>query len=380
MSSSLFAFRKEPAAPHPDCNIGIKCSNLLVFDLDCKDGIDGANDLRNIIQSVGKLPDSPIARTGSGGWHLFFTKPNVDIIGQKKLKWQGQKTGIDIQTGNQYIVAPPSIHPCGNPYQWITPPCPVAQLPQLPAEWIEQVLPKRQNLASVPVVSTVNDSNIIARCRSYVAAMPAAIQGQSGQSDLLRVANVIFHGFGLSEAEGWQLMLEYNCRCCPPWDLSNPTDEKDFHRKIRQAIEKPLDNQPFGYLRDQSPVQIQADISAICNTQTTTTEFKNVTDVTITLDKGDIDVTTRDNEGFRATAGGLKECTIEFDTFELDDDNTFTAIKDAWLDDTPLELKALSSASGSGPHGVLFGDGFYPLRSTRRSSEVLRNLQTNTVD
>ena len=218
---------------YPDCNIGIKCSNLLVFDLDCKDGIDGANDLRNIIQSVGKLPDSPIARTGSGGWHLFFAKPNVDIIGQKKIKWQGQKTGIDIQTGNQYIVAPPSIHPCGNPYQWITPPCHVAQLPQLPSEWIEQVLPKRQSAIILPVVSPVNDSNIIARCRSYVAAMPAAIQGQSGQSDLLRVANVIFHGFGLSEAEGWQLMLEYNCRCCPPWDLSSPSDEKDFYRKAR---------------------------------------------------------------------------------------------------------------------------------------------------
>jgi len=88
------------------------------------------------------------------------------------------------------------------------------------------------------------------------------------------------------------------------------------------------------------------------------TEFKNVTDVTITLDKGDIDVTTRDNEGFRATAGGLKECTIEFDTFELDDDDTFTAIKDAWLDDTPLELKALSSAAGSGPHGYFSVTGF----------------------
>ncbi|GHT30583.1 hypothetical protein FACS1894214_0710 [Planctomycetales bacterium] len=89
-----------------------------------------------------------------------------------------------------------------------------------------------------------------------------------------------------------------------------------------------------------------------------TTELKNVTDVTITLDKGEIDVTTRDNDGFRATVGGLKECTIEFDTFELDSDNTFTTIKDAWLKDTSIELKALSSATGSGPHGYFSVTGF----------------------
>jgi predicted secreted protein len=88
------------------------------------------------------------------------------------------------------------------------------------------------------------------------------------------------------------------------------------------------------------------------------TEFKNVTDVTVTLDKGEIDVTTRDNDGFRATVGGLKECTIEFDTFELDNDTTFTTIKDSWQNDTPLELKALSGATGSGPHGYFSVTGF----------------------
>ncbi|GHT39702.1 hypothetical protein FACS189427_13720 [Planctomycetales bacterium] len=60
---------------HPNCNIGIKCENILVIDPDCKDGYDGARDLANIVNSVGKLPDSPLVRTGSGGWHLFFARP-----------------------------------------------------------------------------------------------------------------------------------------------------------------------------------------------------------------------------------------------------------------------------------------------------------------
>lgn len=250
---------------YPERNIGLKCANILVFDLDCNENIDGAKDLTDIVQRLGPLPDSALARTGSGGWHLFFAKPDIDIIGQKKIKWQGIKTGIDIQTGNQYIVAPPSIHPNGNRYQWHSPFCPVFQLPSLPKEWLENVLPKRNVI--VPIAqTTVEDGmgsnlsfgqikqtfDIINRCRSYVAAMPAAIQGQSGHSDLLRAANVIFHGFGLSEPDGWQVMLEYNSRCCPPWDLSHPQDEKEFRRKIRQAIENPPRAQPFGYLLNQT--------------------------------------------------------------------------------------------------------------------------------
>jgi len=82
--------------------------------------------------------------------------------------------------------------------------------------------------------------------------MPSAVQGQFGHKALLRVANVIFHGFGLTESEGWPIMLEYNARCLPPWDLSNPIDEKDFTRKMRQAQERPNAEHSFGHLRERS--------------------------------------------------------------------------------------------------------------------------------
>ncbi|GHT38315.1 hypothetical protein FACS189427_12320 [Planctomycetales bacterium] len=146
--------------------------------------------------------------------------------------------------------------------------CCVSELPTLPNEWVEQVLPKRQKVVQAPAIVQspiiAPQSDTAARCRAYVATMPSAIQGQSGHSDLLRVANVIFHGFSLSEAEGWQMMLEYNSRCCPPWDLSNPRDERDFRRKIQQAIEKPLDGQPFGYLQNQTiSIAKQADITTL---------------------------------------------------------------------------------------------------------------------
>jgi hypothetical protein len=260
---------------YPDCNIGVKCENLLVLDLDSNAELNGPRDVRNIADEVGPLPGSPLARTGSGGWHLLFARPEIDIVGAKRIKWRGEKTGIDVQVGSQYIVAPPSVHPNGISYKWHTPPCPVDELPALPDPWIERVLPKRQ-LAAGPqnelplgydnplplgagVDEPTNGRRIIeaegycdatARCRVYVAAMPPAVQGQNGHSALLKVANVIFHGFGLSESEGWPIMLEYNARCMPPWNLGDPRDERDFRRKMLQALEKPTSDYPFGHFRE----------------------------------------------------------------------------------------------------------------------------------
>jgi hypothetical protein len=46
---------------------------------------------------------------------------------------------------------------------------------------------------------------------------------------------------------------------------------------------------------------------------TPSTEMSNVRDVTLTLEAGEADVTTRANSGWRATAPTLRECTCEFE-------------------------------------------------------------------
>ncbi|MDR1493986.1 MAG: phage tail protein [Planctomycetaceae bacterium] len=87
-------------------------------------------------------------------------------------------------------------------------------------------------------------------------------------------------------------------------------------------------------------------------------ELSNVTDVTITLDAAEADVTTRDNNGFRATIGGLKECTIEFDMLYLPDDAGFKAIRTAWLKSEQIHLAALTGKDGEGPVGDFAITGF----------------------
>ena len=80
-------------------------------------------------------------------------------------------------------------------------------------------------------------------------------------------------------------------------------------------------------------------------------EMANVRDVTLTLEAGEADVTTRANSGWRATAPTLRECTCEFEMVWDPDDAGFTAIRNAFLASGLIALKILDKASGQGPDG-----------------------------
>jgi len=85
------------------------------------------------------------------------------------------------------------------------------------------------------------------------------------------------------------------------------------------------------------------------------TEMDNVSDVTLTLTAGEADVTTRANDGWRATAPTLRECTVEFQMLWQPGDTCFEAIKTAWLANDPVCLAVLTGdrdvADSEGPVG-----------------------------
>jgi len=94
----------------------------------------------------------------------------------------------------------------------------------------------------------------------------------------------------------------------------------------------------------------------------TLTEMDNVKDVTLTLEAGEADVTTRANSGWRATAPTLRECTCEFEMVWKPGDTGFDAIKGAFLGGTTLELAILDQArdvaGAQGPKGSFSITGF----------------------
>ena len=77
-------------------------------------------------------------------------------------------------------------------------------------------------------------------------------------------------------------------------------------------------------------------------------ELTNVKDVTLSLEKGEADITTRANNGWRATIGTLKEASVEFEMVWDTADAGFTAIKDAFFNGTAIGLQVLDGDAGSG--------------------------------
>jgi TP901-1 family phage major tail protein len=92
-------------------------------------------------------------------------------------------------------------------------------------------------------------------------------------------------------------------------------------------------------------VKLGLDAKLYRNTGTYATpvwdEITNVRDVTLNLEAGEADVTTRGNNGWRATVATLKDGSIEFEMVWDSADTDFTAIRDAFLNKTAVEMAVL---------------------------------------
>jgi len=106
-------------------------------------------------------------------------------------------------------------------------------------------------------------------------------------------------------------------------------------------------------------------------------EMDNVKDVSLTLEAGEADVTTRANQGWRATAPTLRECTAEFQMLWKPGDPGFEAIKTAFLSATPLRLAVLTGdVAASGTEGPL---GDFSITNFSRDEPLEDAVMTNVT-
>lgn len=80
---------------------------------------------------------------------------------------------------------------------------------------------------------------------------------------------------------------------------------------------------------------------------TASTEVTNVKDLTLNLESGEADVTTRATQGWRATVATLKDASLEFGILYDTADTDFQAFQSAYLNNTPLAL-FITDGAGSG--------------------------------
>jgi hypothetical protein len=95
----------------PKANIGIVTGRyrdgyFCVLDFDPRNGGDWFDDVGEDV-----LPRTWVVHTGGGGRHYYYKTPYP--LRSRKLK-----NGVDLKGEGGYVVAPPSIHPNGEPYGW----------------------------------------------------------------------------------------------------------------------------------------------------------------------------------------------------------------------------------------------------------------------
>lgn len=119
---------------HPHRNVAIHCgpSNLLVVDVDFKNGAE--QDYSQLVRAVPEIAEAPTVRTGSGGFHHYFRFPQTSAIGNSVGRLA---TGIDIRAENGIVIAPPSVNAYGA-YSWII--SPEGGVPETPPELVDRLL------------------------------------------------------------------------------------------------------------------------------------------------------------------------------------------------------------------------------------------------
>jgi hypothetical protein len=128
---------------HPQANIGLATGHR--FDVLDVDGPDGHTAMRVLAAEYGLASSGPLVRTGGGGWHFYLAPTglgNASPAGLAHVDWRGR---------GGYVVAPPSRHGSGRPYQWApgrdltTPPG------QVPAVLLERLQPRHRQRPTGPV-------------------------------------------------------------------------------------------------------------------------------------------------------------------------------------------------------------------------------------
>ena len=187
-------------------NIGCLCSDMVVVDIDVKDGKNGHEEYA----AFGGEYDTLVVQTPTGGFHCYFYGPDSSN--------SPISNSIDIRSRNAFVVAPGSILPeygtgaytvvNDAPMKWIKPE-------------IERLLTPAYSRSELPPTDfTVDaDANVQAGI-NFLESAPVAVEGQRGDETTFTTAARLVREMGLSPQIAFCLMRDHwNERCQPPWDV-----------------------------------------------------------------------------------------------------------------------------------------------------------------
>jgi hypothetical protein len=225
---------------YPGANIGIACgqkSGIFVVDLDEKQGKSGRQALAELEEQNGYLPETPEQITPSGGRHLVFKYPNVEIRNsQSRIA-----TGIDVRGESGYVLAAPSIHPgTGTAYTWhpdLRPSrIPIAEAP----EWLVKLAHSEPVSAPTPAATRP-----VGRLSAYgEAALDGAVRNILGASAGSQETTLNSESYSIGRLVGGDVIpaalalksLLWAAHQLTSYDPQHPWRARQIDRKVRAAF------------------------------------------------------------------------------------------------------------------------------------------------
>jgi Bifunctional DNA primase/polymerase, N-terminal/Primase C terminal 1 (PriCT-1) len=176
---------------YPGANIAIRTgsiSGIVVMDLD--------KETPEAMQVWNSLPETVEAETGRGR-HRYYNIPKGTRARSRKLA-----PGLDFKGDDGYVVAPPSVHPSGARYRWISS---NSEMASLPDEFLEP-----------ESVNNVDNSRRLEIAQRCAIAEDTPIPEGTRNETLTRIAGRLHDGSRDLETLAVELIVINEARCTPP--------------------------------------------------------------------------------------------------------------------------------------------------------------------
>jgi hypothetical protein len=219
----------------PDALIGVPTgreSGFVVLDIDVKD------DRRNGFDSLAYLghailPDTPMAHTGSGGLHLYFTPGPHDIRNTNGERGRGIGPGLDWRGEGGFVIVPSP----GSGYDWdphwnldtaALAPVPAALLPRQPEARLDA-----QPIERTEGLSPYVEAALERACRAIIGA-PAGQQEETLNGESFSIGRLA--GAGGVPAEFARRVLYAAARQIRDYDVRRPWRSHQLEQKVTRAF------------------------------------------------------------------------------------------------------------------------------------------------
>lgn len=204
----------------PDANIGLHCRDLLVVDVDTKNGGEIPEG----------LPHTLTVKTPSGGWHLYYSCPGGVKNGAHVL---GQ--GVDVRSDRGFVVGAGSTVD-GKPYSVIDAGASIEPAPQWAVEKAGQPHARRE---AQPGDFAEDQDAAVEKARQFLEGHPPAVQGQGGDAHTYATVCRV-RDYGVDPTHALEALADWNETCQPPWEPNDLTTkiENAYHYAAGAAGQK----------------------------------------------------------------------------------------------------------------------------------------------